>query len=208
MQPGVHTRGPGLHGVGEPEGHVSQGDDEVCPDDWLHGPLQDSEQQLEMTLTKLAGDQHELGEREAGAGPQVGVRELTGVGANVEDQWSDGCQESVAVQKLLLADLGKDSVSTEQIWIKYYISDELRLGIVSFCPNHSHVVILCSSLGSLHSSGSDLNQSFIIKATVTALPTIEVLFFFLASRSFFFFSSLSFFCSLRKFLLRSQKDKM
>ena len=92
VQPGVHTRSPGLHGVGEPEGHVSQGDDEVCPDDWLHGSLQDSEQQLEMTLTELAGDQHELGERQAGAGPQVGVRELAGVGANVQNQWSDGRQ--------------------------------------------------------------------------------------------------------------------
>ena len=115
MQPGVHTRSPGLHGVGEPEGHVSQGDDEVGPDDWLHRPLQDGEQQLEMTLTELAGDQHELGEGQAGAGPQVGVRELAGVGANVEDEWSDGCQESVAVQKLLLTDLGNDSVRKIQI---------------------------------------------------------------------------------------------
>ena len=115
VEPGVHTRSPGLHGVGEPEGHVAQGDDEVGSDDWLHGSLQDCEQQLEMILTELAGDQHELGEGQAGAGPQVGVRELAGVGANVEDEWSDGCQESVAVQKLLLTDLGNDSVRKIQI---------------------------------------------------------------------------------------------
>ena len=115
VQPGVHTRSPGLHGVGEPEGHVSQGDDEVCPDDRLHGPLQDSEQQLEMTLTKLAGDQHELGERQAGAGPQVGVRELAGVGANVQDERGDGCQQSVSVQELILTDLQYDSVKPVEI---------------------------------------------------------------------------------------------
>ena len=111
VQPGVHTRSPGLHGVWEPEGHVPQGDDEVGPDDWLHRPLQDSEQQLEMTLAELAGDQHELGERQAGAGPEVGVRELAGVGADVENEWSDGGQQSVAVQQLLLTDLGKGKES-------------------------------------------------------------------------------------------------
>ena len=111
MQPGVHPGGPWLHGVWEPEGHVSQGDDEVCPDDWLHRSLQDSEQQLEMALTKLTGDQHELGERQAGAGPEVGVRELAGVGADVENEWSDGGQQSVAVQQLLLTDLGKGKES-------------------------------------------------------------------------------------------------
>ena len=114
MQSGVHTRSPGLHGVWEPEGHVSQGDDEVGPDDWLHRPLQDGEQQLEMTLTELAGDQHELGEGQAGAGPQVGVRELAGVGADVEDERGDGCQQSVSVQELILTDLGKDSVKPVQ----------------------------------------------------------------------------------------------
>ena len=110
VQPGVHTRSPGLHGVWEPEGHVPQGDDEVGPDDWLHRPLQDSEQQLEMTLAELAGDQHELGERQAGAGPQVWVRELAGVGADVEDEGSHGCQQSLPVQKLLLADLGRGRI--------------------------------------------------------------------------------------------------
>ena len=115
MQSGVHTRSPGLHGVWEPEGHVPQGDDEVGPDDWLHRPLQDSEQQLEMTLAELAGDQHELGERQAGAGPQVGVRELAGVGADVQDERGDGCQQSVSVQELILTDLRNDSVKPVEI---------------------------------------------------------------------------------------------
>ena len=83
MEPGVHSRCPGLDSVGEPEGHVSKGYDEVGPDDRLDGPLQDSEQELEMTLAELAGDQHELGEGETGARPEVRVRELAGVGADV-----------------------------------------------------------------------------------------------------------------------------
>ena len=108
VESGVHARCPRLHCVGEPERHVTQSYDQVGSDDWLHRPLEDSEQQLEVTLTELAGDQHEFGQGETGAGPEVGVRELVGVGADVEDERSEGGQESVPVQDFLLADL-KDS---------------------------------------------------------------------------------------------------
>ena len=105
VEPGVHAGCPGFHCVGEPEGHVPQCYDQVGSYDGLHRPLQHSEQQLEVTLAELAGHQHELGQGEAGAGSEVRVREFAGVGADVEDERSDGGEQRVSVENLLLTDL-------------------------------------------------------------------------------------------------------
>ena len=79
MEPGVHAWCPGLHSVGEPEGQVTQGDDQVSPDHWFSGLLQHGEQQLEVLVAEVAADEHELGQGEGGAGPEVWIWILVGV---------------------------------------------------------------------------------------------------------------------------------
>ena len=114
-QAGVHPGGPGFESVGEPERKISGRDDQVGADDRLGALLEEGEEHLKVVFAKLAGDEHELGEGEAGGRLELRVRILGRVEADFGDDGDELRQKIVAGHRPLFADA----------------SDELGLGVIS-----------------------------------------------------------------------------
>ena len=119
-QAGVHPGGPGFEGVGEPEGKISGRDDQVGTNDRLGTLLEEGEKHLEVVFAKLAGDEHELGQSQAGGRLQLRVRILGRVEADLGDDGNQLRQKIVAGDGPLFADA----------------SDELGLGVVGLSADN------------------------------------------------------------------------